>query len=143
MSPPLLGPDGRPLGPEPTAPAPVVTVEQYEALRRQAAQADDYKDRWLRLQAEFENSRKRWGREQQDLEERAGERLLAAFLEIVDDFERAVAATAGDTDPAHVRAGLTMIHRRLLDFLKALGVEPMETAGQPFDPARHEAAAQV
>lgn len=135
--PPILDSSGRPVEPRPT-PAPVVTVEEYEQLKQQA---QDYHDRWLRLQAEFDNTRKRMGREQREFEERAGERVLAAVLEIVDDFERALAATADDTDPAHVRAGLTMIHRRMLDFLKAQGVEPIDAVGQPFDPARHEAVA--
>lgn len=143
---PLLGPDGRPARSEhqeplPPAPSPVVTVEEYDALKQRAAQADDYKDRWLRLQADFDNSRKRWTRDQRELEERAGERQLAAFLDVADDFERALAAAAGDTDPAHIRAGLAMIHRRMLDFLKGQGVELMNAAGQPFDPSRHEAVA--
>ena len=133
---PLLGPDGRPLEP---SPAPVVTVEEYEALKQRAEQVDDYQDRWLRLQAEFDNARKRFTRESRELEERAGERVLTDLLGIVDDFERALAAAAGDSDPEHLRAGLTMIHRRMLEFLKTHGVEPIEAVGRPFDPARHEA----
>lgn len=139
---PLLGPDGRPIGPPAPGPSPVVTVEEYEALKQRAAQADEYQDRWLRLQAEFDNTRKRWLRDQREFEERAGERQLAAFLEVADDFERALVAATGDPDPAHIRDGLAMIHRRMLDFLKAQGVEPMQATGQPFDPARHEAVAQ-
>lgn len=125
---PLLGPDGRPLE---SAPEPPVQP------------ADDYKDRWLRLQAEFDNARKRFVRERQELEERAGERVLADVLSIVDDFERALAAAAGDSDPEHLRAGLAMIHRRMLDWLKAHGVEPIAAVGRPFDPARHEAVAHA
>lgn len=125
---PLLGPDGRPLEP---SPAPVVT-----------GAADDYQDRWLRLQAEFDNARKRFAREQRELEERAGERVLTGLLEIVDDFERALAAAAGDSDPEHLRAGLAMIHRRMLEFLKTHGVEPIDAVGHPFDPTRHEAVTQ-
>lgn len=140
MTPPLLGPDGRPLEPSPT---PVVTVEEYEALKQQARETDEYKDRWLRLQAEFDNARKRWARDQREFEERAGERVLTDFLGIADDFERALAAAAGDSDPEHLRAGLAMIHRRMLEFLKAHGVEPIEAVGQLFDPARHEAVAHV
>ena len=125
---PLLGPDGRPLE---SAPEPPVQP------------ADDYKDRWLRLQAEFDNARKRFAREQREFEERAGERVLTDVLEIVDDFERALVAAAGDSDPEHLRAGLAMIHRRMLEWLKTHGVEPIEAVGRPFDPARHEAVAHA
>lgn len=123
----------------PPAAVPALTPEEYAALKEQAQRAQDYWDRLLRLQAEFENTRKRMRQEQLEHERRAAERLLAELLGIVDDFERALAA-AGE-DPGHFRTGVEMIYRHLVDLLKAHGVEPIRAVGEPFDPAQHEAVA--
>ena len=124
-------------------PAPVVTIEEYEHLKQQAQQAEQYQDQLLRLQAEFDNTRKRWLREQQEFERRAGDRVLAQFLEIVDDFERALAVAPQQAEAKDLRVGVEMIHLRIVDFLKGHGVEAFGAAGQPFDPGRHEAVEHV
>lgn len=99
-------------------------------------------DQMLRLQADFENARKRWRKEQAELQERASADVLRELLEIHDDFQRAVGtagngSVAGDT----FRKGVEMIARRLEGFLKSYGIVPMEVVGKPFDPALHEAVA--
>ena len=117
--------------------------EDYAALRQKAAQAQEYWDRLLRLQAEFDNTRKRMRKEQLEFERRANERLVGELLGIVDDFERALMAPVQEADHSHFRAGIEMIAQRLQELLKAYGVEVIAAVGQPFDPARHEAVAHV
>ncbi len=125
------------------AETPLPAGEDLQALREQAQRAQEYWDQILRLQADFDNTRKRAARDRMAWERRAGERLLTEFLGVVDDFERAIGAVDEDPNPTHLRAGLQIVHRRLLDLLKAHGVEPMVAVGQPFDPSRHEAVGHV
>ncbi len=98
------------------------------------------KDQMLRLQADFENARKRWRKDQAEIQEQAYGELLRQLLEIHDDFERALTACQKSSEPsATFRQGVEMIARRMEGFLKSYGVEPIEAVGKPFDPARHEA----
>ncbi len=129
---------------QPTAPDGIsLSAEEYAALKEEAARPQELWDRLLRLQAEFDNTRKRILKEQREFERRANERLLVELLGVMDDFERALAAVAPDSDPGHLRAGLEMVSRRMRDLLKAHGVEAIAGVGAPFDPARHDAVAHV
>ena len=95
----------------------------------------------LRLQADFENVKKRMLKEQAEFQELANRDLLRELLEICDDFERALShAPSANEDPVF-RGGVEMIGKRLESFLKSYGVVPMETTGQLFDPTQHEAVA--
>ena len=100
-----------------------------------------WRDRALRLQAEMENFRKRQQRlgEERIFSDR--ERLLRAFLGVADDLERAL-QTDG-TDAESLRKGVELTHRSLMRILDREGAQPIEAAGQPFDPARHEAVGTV
>lgn len=104
-----------------------------------AAEIARLKEQLLRLQADFENARKRWRKEQAEVQERANADLLRELLEIHDDFQRALSAKT--SDPNQLIAGVEMISRRLNDFLKSYGIMPIEAEGKPFDPALHEAVA--
>ncbi|MBI3323393.1 MAG: nucleotide exchange factor GrpE, partial [Candidatus Omnitrophica bacterium] len=95
----------------------------------------------LRLQADFENARKRWLNEQAQVQERANADVLARLLEIFDDFERAVAVGAATKGGGVFLAGVEMIAKRMDEFLKSYGIAPIESVGKPFDPERHEAVA--
>ncbi len=99
------------------------------------------RDQMLRLQADFENARKRWRKEQADLQERASADVLRELLEIHDDFQRAVAAQSGQPADTNFVRGVEMIAKRLEGFLKDYGIVPIEAEGKPFDPALHEAVA--
>ena len=102
-------------------------------------EAAQLKDQLLRLQADFENARKRWRKEQAQVQERANADLLRELLDISDDFQRALSAKV--SDPNQLIAGVEMISRRLEEFLKSYGIAPIEAAGKPFDPLLHEAVA--
>jgi len=101
----------------------------------------DWQDRALRLQAEMENYRRRQQRLAQDQIEEERERLLKAFLDVVDDLERALAAPSRDGD--RVREGVQLTHRAALQRLKKEDVERIEAQGQRFDPAWHDAVSTV
>ncbi len=107
---------------------------------RLKAERDDANDRLLRLRAEFDNFRRRTQREQADLFERASMDTAAALLPVVDNFELAMKTEASDPEYAK---GVLLIYQSLVDTLKKLGLEPLETVGKPFDPNIHEALDMV
>jgi molecular chaperone GrpE len=110
------------------APAEIARLQQE--LRR----ARELQRRTL---ADFDNYRKRVQRDQ-DRAAQAGKRqLVLALLDVLDDFERALAYAS--TAPEATLAGARVIHQRLADLLRAQGVVPYISAGQPFDAALHEA----
>jgi molecular chaperone GrpE len=120
-------------------PAELSLAEDPETVR---SERDDYRDRLLRTTAEFENYRKRIDRERQALSEFATNELLKDLLPLVDDLERALAASTGtDASIAGYRAGVELIHKQLLEVLRKRGVTPIESLGADFDPHVHQAVA--
>ncbi|MDE6174704.1 MAG: nucleotide exchange factor GrpE, partial [Duncaniella sp.] len=97
----------------------------------------------LFLMAEFDNFRKRTVKEKSDIIRNASESVLKGLLPIVDDFERGLEASAKLEDPASIREGMELIYQKLVKFLAANGVKPIESNGQPFDAELHEAIAMV
>jgi molecular chaperone GrpE len=102
-------------------------------------------DRLLRNQAEFENARRRAERERSEFVQYAGMEMVRDILPVVDDFERAVkaASTLSDGPAKDYLKGIELIYQRLVDRLGKLGLEPIETAGQTFDPNLHQAVERV
>jgi molecular chaperone GrpE len=106
------------------------------------AERDALLDRLARLQAEFDNARKRAVREQQDFREFAAADVIKNFLPILDSFERALKA-GGDSNSNDFRNGIELIYRQFQDALQKIGVQPIVSVGQPFDPRAHEAVEMV
>lgn len=104
-----------------------------------AEERDLYLDRLRRLQAEFENYRKRITREQSQWSARALERLVLDLLPVVDSFELALAAAGGGGDAKSLLEGMKLVHRQLVGALGTHGVTPIESEGSAFDPKLHEA----
>jgi molecular chaperone GrpE len=98
---------------------------------------DDYKDRWLRKSAEFDNYRKRIERERREQADQSVVDILQELLLVVDDFDRAL-TVSGDEGGAY-RKGVELIHAKLHDLLRKQGVRPMEVIGADFDPNVHMA----
>jgi molecular chaperone GrpE len=115
------------------APAPE-NAELAEAQRER----DDFKDRWMRKTAEFDNYRKRIDRERREQADQAIVDLLRDLLPVVDDFDRALTVDAGDGSAAY-RKGVELIHGKLHDLLKRYGVTPIDALGADFDPNVHQA----
>jgi molecular chaperone GrpE len=104
-------------------------------------EVDEWRDRALRLQADMDNYRKRQQRLAQDQVEAGRQRLLGAFLPLVDDLERALAAPASDAKG--LREGVELTHRAAMQMLRKEGVERIQAENRPFDPNWHEAVATV
>jgi len=117
---------------------------EYQKIKEGADKAKEYWDRLLRLQAEFENTRKRLEREKQDFIKFANEGLILELLNILDDLERSVSLTESKQQDLPVfLKGVEMILAHLYEMLKKYGVKPIEAEGKPFDPHLHEALMQV
>jgi len=104
------------------------------------AERDSLLDRLARLQAEFDNARKRAVREQQEFREFAAAEVIRNLLPTLDSFERALKAAGDSTD---FRNGIELIYRQFQDALQKIGVQPIVAMGQPFDPRVHEAIEMV
>src|SRR3954470_20682672 len=116
--------------------APVAAAESSELADAQR-ERDDFKDRWLRKSAEFDNYRKRIERERREQADQAVIDILQELLLVVDDFDRAL-TVSGDEGGAY-RKGVELIHAKLHDMLRKQGVRAMETLGSDFDPNIHMA----
>lgn len=120
-----------------SAEVPATDENQEGALR---AERDELKQLLLRRQAEFDNFRKRTERERSEYLQYAGMEMVRELLPVLDDFERALKADAGSPEYAK---GVEMIYSRLLESLKKMGLEPMDTEGKKFDPHLHQAIERV
>jgi len=110
------------------------------------AERDALLDRLARLQAEFDNARKRAVREQQEFREFAAADVIKNFLPILDSFERALKAggdSNSNSNSNDFRNGIELIYRQFQDALQKIGVQPIVSVGQPFDPRIHEAVEMV
>ncbi len=110
-----------------------------EAIRRLQSENAEFKDRHLRLAAEFDNFRKRVARERTELGDRAQATLVAKLLDVLDDFDRVTGGGVSGASADDLRQLLTLIDKKLRKELEAGGLERIDPAGQPFDPALHEA----
>lgn len=111
-------------------------LEKEEEIR-------SYVDRLKRLQAEFENYKKRVLHEMANLEERVSDREILYFLPLYDNLQRAFTSFSGNNDAQSFIEGIERIFAQFDEILKQKGVSPIETIGSLFDPAKHEALLSV
>src|SRR5215471_12085135 len=122
---------------------PAVTEEGQAVTAdrdRLAAENADLHDRFLRLRAEFDNARRRFEQQRSEYVQFAAMDLVKEILPVVDDFDRALQVETADSNYAQ---GVKLIHQRLQEILKKIGLEAMETRGQQFDPNLHQAVERV
>jgi molecular chaperone GrpE len=111
--------------------------EDFDRLK---ADRDQLFDRVARLQAEFENVRKREARERADFRDFAVGNAVEQFLPVLDNFRLALGSSAS---PEQLRTGVDLIVKQMDEVLRSLNVQAVETAGVPFDPRIHEALEKV
>ena len=115
--------------------------EELDPLAAAQNEAEQWKDKYIRLVAEFENYKKRTLKEKSELILNGSEKTVAAILPILDDFER---ATADKTeDPQAIKEGFELIYKKFLKALETLGVNKIETDNADFNVDYHEAIAMV
>jgi molecular chaperone GrpE len=112
------------------------------------AKVKELEDQKLRALADLDNYRKRMARQYEDVIRTANDKLLGQILEVVDNFERALAHAAEERESngellAALREGTELIYNQMTDFLARHEVKPIESIGRPFDPNYHEAMMQM
>jgi molecular chaperone GrpE len=111
-----------------------------QQLEEQTQQVDAYKKRYITLAAEFDNFRKRTEKEKEELETKTKGKTLMEILGVVDNFERARTQIKPANDgEMGIHKSYQGVYKILVESLKRLGVSPMRSEGQPFDPTYHEA----
>jgi molecular chaperone GrpE len=108
-------------------------------LEEARVQADDYRNKLLRAQAEMENLRKRSARELEQAHRFAMERFAAELLAVKDSLELGVDAASGAVDAEKLREGAELTLKMLSRVMEKFNIEEIDPKGQPFDPARHQA----
>ena len=115
-------------------------VKENEELK---AKIEEAENRILRLQADYENSRRRAKLDLAATEKYKSQSLITGLLPAIDNFERALQIEADNEQTKSVLQGVEMVYRSLLDALKAEGAEQIEAVGKEFDPNLHQAIMQV
>jgi molecular chaperone GrpE len=134
---------GETTAPDPEPDPGAAEAAQFEMdLASLQRERDDLLDTTRRLQADFENYRKRVAREQTALAERATEGLLEQLLPVLDSFELAVRNLEGSDVDEKVRKGIELVYAELASVMERAGLERIEARGAPFDPNEHEAVMQ-
>ncbi|KAA9026362.1 nucleotide exchange factor GrpE [Niallia endozanthoxylica] len=120
---------------------------EIEELKKQNAELqtklDEAENRILRVQADFENARRRARLDLEASEKYKAQSLISDLLPAIDNFERALAMEADNEQAKSLLQGVEMVYRSLLDALKNAGAEQIEAVGKEFDPHIHQAIMQV
>jgi molecular chaperone GrpE len=122
-------------------PAAAAEPSAEAELKQLRAERDNLLDRLARLQAEFENARKRAAKENADYREFAVADAARGLLPVIDNFN--LALKNASARPEDLRKGVELIHKQLQDVLQKMNVQPVAAQGQPFDPRVHEAIEMV
>jgi molecular chaperone GrpE len=122
---------------------PEITQEELDELKAKAAERDEYYDRYLKVHAEYENTRRRLEKEKFEHIRFANEDIIGRLFPIMDNFDMAFAAMEKAEDKAAVLDGIKMIQKEFHKVLEDCGVKKIETVGKQFDPNVHEAVMAV
>ncbi len=107
------------------------------------SQIDEYKDKHLRLYADFDNFKKRNAKERLELILTASKDVIKELLPVIDDFERALKSAETATDVVAVKEGMNLIYQKLVRNLESKGLKPIESKGQDFNVELHEAITEI
>ena len=120
----------------------LVEVSSFE-IDKLKKEAEEYKDKWLKVHAEYENTRKRLEKEKHDHIKFANEDIISKLFPIMDNFDMAFAAMEKAEDKEAVMEGIKLVQKEFHRVLEENGVERIETVGKEFDPNLHEAVQAV
>ena len=116
-------------------------AEQVDKITEMGTLVGELQDKNLRLQAEFDNYRRRTLKERDELISRATEEVVCKLLPIIDSFERGILSSDNDTEA--IAKGFELIHRQFAEFLNKSGIEEIPACGCDFDPSLHNAVMRV
>jgi len=114
--------------------------QEVEKLKAEVA---EYKEKYLRQVAEFDNYRKRTSRERLELIQTAGKDVIVTMLDVLDDCDRAQQQVEKSLEDGPAKEGIILVFNKLRNTLYAKGLKPMESKGQDFNPDLHEAVTEV
>ncbi len=120
-----------------------VGAKELEELKQKAGERDEYYNKWLKVHAEYENTRKRMEKEKRDHIKFANEDIISQLFPIVDNFDMAIAAMEKAEDKAAIMDGIMLVQKEFHRVLEDRGVKKIETEGKQFDPHVHEAVLVV
>jgi len=123
--------------------APQEEVKELSPLEKAESEAAEWKDKYLRLYAEFDNFRKRNAKERIELIKSASSEVLKDIIPVLDDFDRAIQANGSNEDLAAVKDGFELIRNKTFRVLEAKGLKAMDAIGKPFDVEHHEAITNI
>jgi molecular chaperone GrpE len=112
-------------------------------LDEKSNQCSEYLTMLQRTAAEFDNYKKRTAREKETIYSDAVSDVILAFLPIIDNLDRAIQSSSNDNDAQSLREGVQMVFRQLIDTMKKLGVEEIESIGKSFNPELHNAVMHI
>lgn len=118
------------------------TQNDDKELKSLKSELEDYKNRFMRLSADFKNYKKRVEKEKNDIYKFGSEKIVIDILPIIDNFERAVESSQSNEEANGLLDGIQMILKQLIDVLKKHGVEEIDAINQEFDPNLHHAVMQ-
>jgi molecular chaperone GrpE len=124
-------------------PGDAASASPADPIAEAKAEAQRFKDQWMRSAADFDNFRKRSRKELEDTRKAGREELLKDLLPVFDNLERAMTSAERATEVKPVSDGLKLVLRQFTDTLGRSGITKVPTVGQPFDPSMHEAIQQV
>jgi len=117
----------------------ITVVEPISVLEESGRLASEYLDHLQRLQAEFDNYKKRVDREKAELIKYASAELVSELIDIMENLERGVASAKGSDDIDSIVKGMEMVSTQFKDILGSRGLKPIDAVGKKFDPHYHEA----
>ncbi|MBU0683314.1 MAG: nucleotide exchange factor GrpE [Candidatus Omnitrophota bacterium] len=120
-----------------------VSEEELEELKQKAGERDDYYNKWLKVHAEYENTRRRMEKEKEEYFKFANESIIAQLFPIVDNFDMALSAMDKAEDKEAVMNGIKLVQKEFHKVLEDRGVKKIETNGKQFDPHFHEAVLAI
>ena len=119
---------------------PAEEISEVEKLQEEAA---EWKDKYLRLVAEFDNFRKRNAKERLELMQTAGKDVIVSMLDVLDDCDRAQKQVETSTDANAIKEGVLLVFNKLRNTLQSKGLKQMTSVGQVFNADLHEAITEI
>ena len=119
---------------------PADEISELEKLQQEAG---EWKDKYIRLVAEFDNFRKRNAKERVELAQTAGKDIIVSLLDVLDDCDRAQKQMETGNDTAANKEGILLVFNKLRNILQARGLKAMESVDKEFSPDLHEAITEI